>query len=65
MKIYMIVVFQLILFSIAYGFIVPSLLSAKDSVAVAVGFLVAVVIAPSILLFVGQYLYKKHINKGE
>jgi hypothetical protein len=65
MKIYMIVVFQLFLFAMTYGFIVPSLVSAKDSIAVAMGFLVAVVIAPSALLLIGKYCYYKHVKKDD
>lgn len=63
MKIYLKFVLLLFLFASSYGFVVPSLVSAKDSVAVIAGILFAVVIAPAMLFAVGHNIYKKHIKK--
>lgn len=65
MKIYLKFVLLLFLFASSYGFIVPSLVSARDSIAVFAGFLFAVVIAPAMLFAVGQHIYKKHIKKDQ
>lgn len=56
---------MLFLFASSYGFIVPSLVSAKDSIAVIAGILFAVGIAPAMLFTVGQNIYKKHIKKDQ
>lgn len=63
MKIYLKFVLLLFLFASSCGFIVPSLVSAKDSIAVISGLLFAAVIAPAMLFAVGQNIYKKHIKK--
>ena len=65
MKIYLKFVLLLFLFASSYGFIVPSLVSARDSIAVIAGILFAVVIAPAMLFTVGKNIYKKHIKKDQ
>lgn len=65
MKIYMIVIVQLVIFAACYGFIIPAMVSAKDSIAVIGGLVVGVVVAPLVLLLIGKYLYTKHIKTGE
>ncbi len=65
MKIYLKFVLWLFLFASSYGFIVPSLISAKDSIAVIAGLLFSVGIAPAMLFAIGHDIYKKHIKKDE
>lgn len=65
MKIYLKFVLLLFLFASSYGFVVPSLVSAKDSIAVIAGLLFAVGVAPAMLFTVGHNIYKKHIKKDE
>lgn len=63
MKTYVKFVFLIFIFASCYGFVVPSLVSAKDSIAVLCGFVVAIVIAPAMIFFVGKNIVKKNIEK--
>lgn len=63
MKAYVKFVLLIFIFAACYGFVVPSLVSAKDSIAVLCGFVVALVIAPALLFFVGKNIFKKSIKK--
>lgn len=65
MKTYIMVILLLSLFSVSYGFAVPALISASDSLAVLFGLFIAVVAAPVALFFIGNKLYKKHIKKDQ
>lgn len=65
MKIYLKFVLLLFLLASSYGFIVPSLVSAKDSITVIAGLLFAVVIAPAMLFTVGHNIYKNTSKKDE
>lgn len=63
MKIYGLIIFELAMFALFYGFVIPSLVSASDSIAVISGFATAFVIAPAIMWYAGKFFYNKLIKK--
>lgn len=64
MKIYLSVVAILVIAIFSYGFVVPALVSMRDTFAVLGGLVVAVVIAPSCLWFMAKRTYQQFTNKG-
>lgn len=63
MKIYGLIAFEMAMFALFYGFAIPSLVSASDSIAVIFGLATAFVIAPSIMWHAGKFFYNKFIKK--
>lgn len=65
MKTYIKVVLVVLSLCVVYGFVVPFLVSMRDSVAVFSGVVIAVFFGPLIGICIGKKLFKSTFNKGE
>lgn len=63
MRTYLIVLAIVAVAAISYGFVVPSLVSMRDTFAVVGGFVVALVVAPSAMWSMAKRIVKREESK--